>query len=509
MLEYELDAIQRELDLGNHVVVATCNGEVPLCSANLNGWRRPKKRLCYECKSKVKNGLNWLSEKSGKLTIVNYDSNASLDYLNASFKMIEVVDFKYKGIDLYNTALSGYYTDEGYVKNSPNSEKLSQELALAISSTDSAELLINKYKPQSVYLFNGRLPRYQPLLRYARLKNIQTKVFEYPVCGYLDYIVTNNTYSHDISMFSRDLKYKVDSSKIDKIEMIEKGQQWFQKRFSHNLTDWTSYLKNQEINKSPLGWNDKKFNLVIFTSTESEFSAIPEVKIRQLYPTQYDGLRKIFTDLISLDISTTIRMHPNSAEDSYNIKKINQFAVAYKNITVINPSSSVDSYKLMADANLIIVFGSTVGAEAAFIKKPVILAGPSIYESFGLCVQPKSHRFLINTIKKCVEGNHQDFPSSENRYINSCLFAYAFMNIGIRPKYINKNNYFNASMVRDGTEYPLKPSFLPNLINRLFSMHTSISNGLLVFLKNKDARNKFFSNPFSSLYKTIFIRQSL
>ena len=104
--------------------------------------------------NQVKNGFKWLSEKSGKLTVVDYDSSAKIDYLNASCKMIETMDFKYKGIDLYNIALSGYITDEGQMLDNINSKRLSLELAIALSSTDSAELLINLYKPELIYIFN-------------------------------------------------------------------------------------------------------------------------------------------------------------------------------------------------------------------------------------------------------------------------------------------------------------------------------------------------------------------
>ncbi len=510
MLEYELDAIQRELDFGSHVVVTTCNGDVPLCSANLNGWRTPKKRLCFECKSKVKNGFNWLSEKSGKLTVVNYDSNGTQDYLDVSHEMIRSNDFKYKGIDLYYSALSGYYTDEGCVVDEINRNKLTQQLSIAIQSVDSAELLVQKYNPQIIYLFNGRLPRYQPLLRYAVQNGIDVKVMEYPFYGFLNYLITNNRYSHDLSQLSVDLKKIADSKEIIDIEKIARGRQWFDSRFNRKRTDFSSsFTENQTVEQLPINWQADKFNLIIFLSTEAEFQAIPEIKTQQFYMTQFDGIQRIISDLVGLKIQITIRIHPYSKTDSVIFEKCNKLANIYKNVSVLSATSRVDSYKLITNADLVLVFGSTVGAEAAYIKKPVILAGPSFYEAFTFCAKPKTHSSLIDIIKRCVVGNNQDFPPPEVRFKNACLYAYAYINIGVKAKYINKNNLYNASMVRDGTEYPLKPSFLPNLINRLFSIHTSISNGLLLFLKNKDARSKFFSNPFYSLYKTIFIRQSL
>ncbi len=51
-----------------------------------------------------------------------------------------------------------------------------------------------------------------------------------------------------------------------------------------------------------------------------------------------------------------------------------------------DPSSPVDSYALMARADIVFTYGSTAGIEAAFMGKPVVVMGPSAYDLLG-CAQ--------------------------------------------------------------------------------------------------------------------------
>jgi hypothetical protein len=68
-----------------------------------------------------------------------------------------------------------------------------------------------------------------------------------------------------------------------------------------------------------------------------------------------------------------------------------------------DPFSKVDSYALMRNADVIFTYGSTSGVEAGFIGKPVVVMGPSAYdtlecarrittaEEIGLCLAEPPH----------------------------------------------------------------------------------------------------------------------
>ena len=48
-----------------------------------------------------------------------------------------------------------------------------------------------------------------------------------------------------------------------------------------------------------------------------------------------------------------------------------------------DPSSPVDSYALMASADVVFTYGSTSGVESAFMGSPVVVMGPSAYDLLG------------------------------------------------------------------------------------------------------------------------------
>ena len=77
-----------------------------------------------------------------------------------------------------------------------------------------------------------------------------------------------------------------------------------------------------------------------------------------------------------------------------------KLAEQYNNVTVIPGDNSISSYDLMDVADKVVVFGSTMGLEASYWGKPVILlAGASYYYS-GLCYVPKTPEELTSLLVK-------------------------------------------------------------------------------------------------------------
>lgn len=64
----------------------------------------------------------------------------------------------------------------------------------------------------------------------------------------------------------------------------------------------------------------------------------------------------------------------------------------------LDPHSEVDSYELMRAADLVITYGSTSGVEASFARRPVVVMGPSAYNSLGCATQVISESELRTAI---------------------------------------------------------------------------------------------------------------
>ena len=56
------------------------------------------------------------------------------------------------------------------------------------------------------------------------------------------------------------------------------------------------------------------------------------------------------------------------------------FIPSSSNVTIIKSSSTVDTYELIDASDLVVVHGSTVGIEAVFWGKPVIVVSDSFYD---------------------------------------------------------------------------------------------------------------------------------
>ena len=59
-------------------------------------------------------------------------------------------------------------------------------------------------------------------------------------------------------------------------------------------------------------------------------------------------------------------------------------------MTVISPSEDINSYDLLDASDKVVIFGSTIGLEASYWGKPVILLGCSWYYYENVCYIPKS-----------------------------------------------------------------------------------------------------------------------
>lgn len=97
---------------------------------------------------------------------------------------------------------------------------------------------------------------------------------------------------------------------------------------------------------------------------------------------QNETIRNIVSHYIDDDsIHFYLRVHPNLKNiNNYQTQKIKE--LNYKNLTIINAESTIDSYNLMNVSDKILIFSSTMGIEASFYNKVVILLGRAFYRGF-------------------------------------------------------------------------------------------------------------------------------
>jgi len=181
-------------------------------------------------------------------------------------------------------------------------------------------------------------------------------------------------------------------------ETMRIGEAFYQHRRGGIRSGDRVYIGRQQKNLLPPSWDAGKKNIVFFSSSEDEFAALDrEWDANKLVPTQIGGIRTIVDALHDRQdtCQVYVRIHPNLAgvrfayhTDLYMLER------EYPNVTVISPDSPISTYALIDHADQVVVFGSTVGIEAVYWGKPVILIGPAYYRDLGACYVPKDEAEL-------------------------------------------------------------------------------------------------------------------
>ena len=518
ILEYELDIAQRELDSGNKVIFLYCDGAQIGCPVNSpRADINFKNKYCNECKSRVKKGIDWLRAGPGELIVEPYDAsyeNKIEEDIKVKLQRIETVypdQEKIKdivdtgGVDIFESALSTVMSK--LLDPSPQLERnwllIKAYIENALRAHLSALYHLNKWSPDVCYIYNGRISRYRPMLRLIQDRDIKILVYEYPETdgnsNYENFDLVENNYSHDLLNYSKQLYKLFIDDESDYQDKLLKGKSWFLERFygkSHGFQ--TLMTEMQEKDSLPIEWNEEDFNISFFISSEHEWAGIPEVTGITPYKNQNDciiALAKTLPERAKL----YIRMHPDLKNDKKQLMNIEHL-----NVVLINPLDTIDTYKLAEASDLVICFASTVGVESAFMKKPVIVIGASIYNEFNVASMIYQHNDLINVVESAINGDYSAFPNEQQRYEGACAFAYSFINFPTKTKYLEKNTDLGGYMVRDGIKTRISANIYIKIYNRLLDFPAKIFEVFRIVTNDSNKWKQFKQAPLKSVKRKFF-----
>jgi hypothetical protein len=517
ILEYEIEIAQQKLKEGHRVIFITCNGNVPSCQANKKRNGKPAKRYCWECKSRVKKGLDWLENRE-RLTVLNGNNQLQADQIDdVNKKLKDIKNYIYDqariklavnidNIDIYESSLSGLVTDL-YVSKPDlvaHKNELILQLRVGLESYYSALNYTRIYQPDEIYIYNARFAKYRPLFRVAKSMGIVVWVYEYPYSGYENYLTIRNEYPHNFPNTSKLLKQLEENANHSETKKIEIGDSWFKSRiFAKEQLEEPMMPSYNHLQKAgELGeWDENKYNIAFFISSEHEICHIKEVKETQ----PYDQISCIRTLISITDVEIIhIRIHPNlEGKDINFLNEILEFKGEAR-IKIIMPSSQISSYDLVSKSDLIVSYGSTIGIEAAYLKKPVITVGTSLYQEFKATLNIFDHKTLVNAIKKVKLGNYDEFPDINIRNIEACKYAYAFLQFGNRSRYLSRNSFSGGKFRRKGENTEISAPFWLRTLNRIIDLPIRLVKGFRL-LTNSYKRKKFLESPLALIKKKLFL----
>ena len=404
-LGIQMEWAMRYLNEGHEVVFCHCSGCMRACSANPNG----NNALCDFCKIGFKVGLSNLPKKIKVEKLIKRKQMS--EFAPQVFHSVsEIKSYKYKGIDV------GFSVFSVYVSKTRNPNPLfsntfvsciNQMLFEAESLIDAAEDIIERVKPDLIIFFNGRFYDTKPFYGIAIKKGI-------------DYITTENiggvrsdseyrmvrffnTIPHDAKQAYKNCLESWEKSTVPEEEKIRLGTEFYEKRRKGIRAGDYVYTGNQIKGKLPDSYDSQKKSIVVYCSSEDEFSSVSEyVDNMFIFKSQYLAIKYFVDHLNSEEYNFYVRIHPNMKGLDFDYHRNLYKLSAYDNVTVIGPEDPTSSYALMDIAYNIIAFGSTIGAESLFWDKPLVLLGHADYYNWGCCQVPRTHEEALEMVKNPI-----------------------------------------------------------------------------------------------------------
>ena len=469
--ETELELATKYINDGHNVIFLLCDGDLPTCDPNPSH----KLSICTKCKSRRDSGLKWLG-KSNVQVQKFYKITEEQKQIIQSFKSIDISSLEQlknisiEGSDIGMAAFSSVIVNlrEPYPNLQTHLALIRKNLIAAATVHFSLKNYFIQDRPDQVIIFNGRMAPLRPVLRLTQSLEIETYVHERS--GDINrYYLTKNIYPHDLNFMKQEIELTYQNSLLLEAKKLEIATEWFEERSNNHPQAWFSYTEKQKKNLLPQNLNFQHVNIAIFNSSEDELMAI-EGWGNPFYENQSDGIYKIINEFKDIsDIKFFLRVHPNlTGIDNSQTNFFQNVLSKFPNLEIIPPDSPISTYTLIDVCDIVITFGSTVGIEAVYRKKPSILMGRSIYEDLGGLILPNSHTDLINILH--VYLLTRELPKVNDCKISFVKFGFFQKIYGCIFEYVKPNNAFEVSLQRHNEKaYFVKPSLAAKILSKVLN----------------------------------------
>lgn len=398
---------------GNEVYFVHCDRTIAGCLTDNPGFHQGRCRICEILQRR--RAKKFLPDSVKYITISMYldkELSERIKQYQPQYNTVEEVKrTKYKEVSIGYGAMSTFISvsrNMNPILDDNNKALLDKLLKQQVVLTELLSKAIDEIKPELVIFHNGRLAQYKPVLCLAEINQIPFITTE---------TLVDSANNFQKNYFECNIPHDVNANLIKYNDFWNKdvrsgeiiGRQYFENKRFGRYTGEIVYTKQQKVGRLPDGWDESKKHIVIFNSSEDEFCAINKmVDEAALFSSQLEGITKIVEFYKKKnDVQLFLRIHPNlkNVKYSYHTKL---YDIKSDNFIIIPPTSDVSSYSLMDAADLIIVFGSTMGIESAYWGKPVICLAYALYALLKVVYVPKSEEELYELL------NRDNLPPLDN-----------------------------------------------------------------------------------------------
>ena len=270
-----------------------------------------------------------------------------------------------------------------------------------------------------LYLFNGRFLHERAAWDASKMEEVMVMIFETT----RDRLHIRPEGFHNRNNNQRLMLEHWRESKESDCFKFEVSDQWF----SNLRSD-----KNPFSTENTAGVELDAPYILYFSNSDDEAVGFWE-HWNQNLGTQIECVRELIRIVnVQSEYELVIRLHPNLASKPEGDQREWLDLLDSEHVRVIGPNEPISSYGLIQSSRAVITFGSTIGIEAAYMNKPVMVLADCKYDELGFAFKPTDWE----SAKSWIE-NSKNVSSAEllERKKLSRIFGYFIFTGGQKFKY--------------------------------------------------------------------------
>lgn len=426
---------------GYQITLMVCKAKHSTCHTNITG----AKWKCKACNLITERFISALP-KDIRLIRVNPDSDIDLidlkdktlsELMNTSLNKVNV------GLGPVSTFIS-YYRDISEIPSNNSLRKLKELFNISISMSDSFRNLLETENFDRLYLFNGRFAESRSLIEVAKQVGLKFTTIEFDtVYGQQDIrsVLFKDCMPHSKEVFKNRFEQI-----LQDVNNLELGKNYYSTREGGNYMgdEFLNYTDNFDESTTEYFLSSVKQGTVIifFMSSQDEVYALgDEWNNRGIIGDQRQSI-DWFVNFVrkNSEFRLIVRAHPNMKNLDFDyvardLEDLNEERVFY-----IPPESSVNSYALLREANVVVGVSSSILVEALYNNIPSIQIGDSFFQKLNLCYNPNTIVELEEMLNLVKVGR---LTVDEFRFKRVLAYGLTMINSdGNKPKYHDWNKYY-------------------------------------------------------------------
>jgi hypothetical protein len=445
------------------VYYLNCSNSFDICYHNFEG--RPD--VCFLCRINATRNLTLIKDDFIHFKFEDILTKGDFDQANSFYEFNSCIDFetKYENFEIGEALLSVYIsnTRNRDINLANKSNYIIKAKINSLAIFFAMKRFLQQNNIEKVVSFNGRMDYKRAIFRAAESLGINCYNYERTrPGGYIE--IFKNALPHNIVAKTEWIEKAWGDSEYSHEEKRQIGARFFEEKRAGKAIVDKSYVKDQQRGLLPLEMESSNKNIVLFTSSDDEFAAVGKEYENPFFVDQLDGISYV-VDLVGKQMpeyNLVIRMHPNlkgvKELQSTGIMDLNKI---YPNIFVISPESPVDSYALIDMADKVIVFGSSIGMESSFWRKPVILLAKSFYWLLEVAHIPTDKESILDLLKSDLKPKD---------ITGSLKYGFYALKGGVKTKYYDQKTPTSTPLFKGEkmNDYDLRTKILSKIIGVMY-----------------------------------------